>query len=97
MENNKKLEKVEGDLKDGSLKFTRKSEHGYIGGYYVEIADNATEDEIKKAKEHVVDVICSDIRRIASESEDFFIIKEALVGCGKTVAAKFELPSVKSI
>lgn len=95
---NKNFTKAEGDLlKDGSLKFTMNPDHGYRGGYYVKIADNATEDEIQKAKEDVVDVICSEIRRIALEKEDFFIIKDASDGCGKTVAAKFELPTVKSI
>jgi hypothetical protein len=91
--------KVEGDLiKDGRIKFTREVPvHGYLGGYYVKVANNATEEEINKAKEDVVDAICCDIRRIASERDDFFIIKEADDCQYNTIAAKFELPTVKSI
>ena len=77
--------------------------HGMIGGYYVEIPFKATEEELEKAKDFVVEALCNQIREIAKEREDFFIIKtgERFPGLDNekvtTVAAKFELPTVKSI
>ena len=103
MENKMKLERVEGNLKDGRIKFTMAPNHGYLGGSYRMTEGEASEEEIALMKDVVVEEICNEIRKIAKERDDFFIIKtgarfpgidEAVV---TIVSAKFELPTVKSI
>ena len=69
--------------------------HGMLIGDYVKVDKDATAEEIEKAKEKVVESLCNEIHRIAKERDDFFIIHN--VDDGKTIAAKFELPTVKSI
>lgn len=65
-------------------------------GDFVEVDLNATEEEIANAKRAVVDRLFEQIREIADKNDDFFIIKEGLLGDCKTVAAKIVLPTVKS-
>ena len=96
--------KVEGDLaKDGRIKFTRKEPvHGYLGGSYRMTEGEASEEEIALMKDTLVEEICNEIRKIAKERDDFFIIKVGARFPGvdeeivTTVGAKFELPTVKA-
>ena len=80
---------------------TQENKHGMLCGYYVEVQGEVSEEEITRAKELVVEEICNQIREIAREREDFFIIKNGARFPGldeeivTTVGAKFELPTVK--
>ena len=69
--------------------------HGILIGDYVKVDKAATAEEIAKAKENVIDSLCNLIHKIAKESDDLFIIKDA--EDGKTIATKLELTTVKSI
>lgn len=98
---NKDFVRAEGDLfKDGRVKFTMNPKHGYTGGSYRMTKGEASEEEISRMKEAVVEEICAEIRRIAKEREDFFIIKSGARFPGldesiaTTVGAKFVLPTV---
>lgn len=82
---------------DNKFVKTEDQNRGLYEGYVVHIPHEATEEDIAKAKEEVVDNVCRIIRGIASERDDFFIIKESFIGDGITVAAKFILPTVKDI
>ena len=81
----------------------KSNNHGMLCGYYVETIGEASEKNIAKAKKLVVKKICKQIREIAREREDFFIIKKGARFPGldeeivTTVGAKYELPTVKSI
>ena len=102
MENNKTFARVE-DSPNGNPRFvkTTQKDHGFLGGNYVGIPGVASEEEIALMKEKVVEEVCNEIRRIAKEREDFFIIKTGARFPGlddsihTTVAAKFVLPTVK--
>ena len=63
-------------------------------GHFVEIEGDATDEDITKAKQEVVERLCATIRDIAQKRDDFFIIKDAPFKKGMTVAAKFILPTV---
>ena len=73
---------------------------GYIGGAYLMTKGNASEEEIARMKEKVVEDMCNEIREIAKEREDFFIIKTGPRFPGlddvivTTVGAKYILPTV---
>lgn len=87
---------------DGKYAVVHNRDPGYLGGYYVRMDKIASEEEIALAKEMVVEEICKEIRKIANEREDFFIIKQGARFPGlfdeiiTTVGAKFILPTVKS-
>ena len=102
MENKTKIERVEGNLNDGRIKFTMAPAHGYLGGSYRMAEGKASEEEIALMKVAVVEEICNEIRKIAKERDDFFIVKqgERFPGLSNeemtTVGAKFQLPTVKT-
>jgi hypothetical protein len=79
----------------------REPDHGYMGGYYLKTEGEASDEEIALMKDTVVEEICNEIRKIAKERDDFFIIKRGanLPGLDDTivttVAAKYILPTVK--
>ena len=72
----------------------------YLGGYYLCADGEASDEEIAKAKEAVVDEICNQIREIAKTRDDFFIVKkgERFPGLDNTiittVGAKYILPTI---
>lgn len=85
-------------------KFVKKGnqDQGYLGGCYLATEGEASEEEIARMKEAVVEQMCEDIRKLAREREDFFIIKkngERVPGLDgniiTTVAVKYLLPTVK--
>lgn len=83
-------------------KFVKKlnQDQGYLGGCYLATEGEASEEEIARMKEAVVEQMCEDIRKLARERKDFFIIKngERLPGLDNTittVAVKYMLPTVK--
>jgi hypothetical protein len=87
---------------DGSIKaFKNEPKRGYLGGCYFATEGEVSEKEIAMMKEAVIDKVCEDIRKIAREKEDFFIIKkgERFPGLDNTimttVAAKYMLPTVE--
>ena len=63
-------------------------------GHFVALEGDTTEEDIAKAKQEVVEHLCETIRDIAKKRDDFFIIKNMPFRKGKTVAAKFILPTV---
>lgn len=89
------------EIPTGPIKNPKAKDHGYLGGCYVSVDGVATEEEIARMKEHVVEEMINEIRKIAKTREDFFIIKtgERFPGLFDeivtTVAVKFELPTVK--
>lgn len=102
MENSKNFIRVD-DGHNGNPKFVMANPNReYVGGHYVMTPGEATEEEIALMKEQVVEKICNDIRKIAKEREDFFIIKTDARFPGlndeiaTTVGAKFILPTVKA-
>ena len=88
-------------MSDGSI-FVEPSNRGrgYMGGAYLMTKGNASEEEIAFMKEKVVEDVCNEIRKIAKEREDFFIIKAGPRVPGlddeivTTVGAKYLLPTV---
>lgn len=70
---------------------------GSIYGDYVRSEGKASAEELAKMKAEVVEKVCDAIRRIASEADDFFIIKtvEENGEVYTTVGAKFILPTVE--
>lgn len=69
--------------------------HGALYGTYVKIDGEPTEDELSQAKSELVDTLCSMIREIAKENDDFFIIKKTLDGDATTVGVKIAVPSIE--
>ena len=69
-----------------------------IGCYY-EIKGEATEEVIADIKKKVVNQLCRDIRKIAKENDDLFIVKTLphllLSEITTTVGVKVELPTIK--
>ena len=63
-------------------------------GTYTTIKGEVTDEKFATAKNMVVDDICRMIREIASDREDFFIIKPTMDGSAVTVGHKFFLPTV---
>ena len=91
------------DSPDGHIRaFKNAPDHGFLGGRYLVTEGEASEEEIAKMKEAVVEQLCEDIRNLAREREDFFIIKkgERFPGVDNTVltsvAVKYILPTVKN-
>lgn len=91
------------DSPDGHIRASKNApDQGYLGGCYLSIEGEASEEEIARMKEAVVEQMCEDIRKLAREREDFFIIKkgERFPGLDNTiittVAAKYILPTVKN-
>ncbi len=103
MTENNKYTRLE-DGPDGSIRAIKNEPNrGYLGGCYFAIEGEASEEEIAKMKEAVVERMCEDIRKIAREREDFFIIKKGAIFPGldntikTTVAAKYILPTVEKV
>ena len=101
MTENDKYTRLE-DSPDGHIRAVKNEpDRGFMGGCYYATEGEASEEEIARMKEAVVDRMCEDIRKLASEKEDFFIIKkgERFPGLDNTiittVAAKYILPTVK--
>lgn len=73
--------------------------HGIQIGCYYEALDEPTEEVLAVLKEKAVNKICREIRKIAKENDDFFIVKTgenfALGKLTTTVGVKVELPTVK--
>jgi hypothetical protein len=78
----------------GPVENPKAKDHGYMGGYYYRIEGKPSAEMLAIFKDKVVKKICDQISKIAENCEDFFIIKE--YEGGKTVGAKFELPTVKA-
>lgn len=85
-------------------KFVKKEEdRGFLGGYFLKTDGEASDEEIAMMKEAVVEEICKEIRQLAKEREDFFIIKKGANFPGldntivTTVGVKYILPTVKGI
>ena len=98
-------ETVKGDrvfkgMSDGRVLVEDRSRKEYLGGCCRMTEGNASEDELAQMKERLLDDVCAEIRKIAKEHDDFFIIKtgEKCPGLDNmivtTVAAKFILPTV---
>ena len=66
--------------------------YGTVRGRYVVVENEVTEEV---AKEIVLQGLIEDIKKIAKENPDFFIIKKAEAIFPHTVGAKFYLPTVK--
>ena len=82
------------ELPSGAIENPKAKDHGYMGGYYYRIEGKPSAELLVIFKDKVVKKICDQISEIAENCEDFFIIKE--YEGGKTVGAKFELPTVKA-
>ena len=91
-----------------SIKINRgvNPEYGTTGtqyGGFVCVKGELTKEKLAEAKETLVDEVCRTIREIATEREDFFIIKDCkdftpyldFGGATYTIACKFYLPTVK--
>ncbi|MEE0968153.1 MAG: hypothetical protein U0M06_02115 [Clostridia bacterium] len=78
----------------GVIENPKAKDHGYMGGYYYRIEGKPSDELLEIFKEKVVKKICDQISDVAEKCEDFFIIKE--YEGGKTVGAKFVLPTVKA-
>ena len=102
MTENNKYTRLE-DGPNGSIRAIKNEpDKGFLGGYYLKTEGEASDEEIAMMKEAVVEGMCEEIRKIAREREDFFIIKKGANFPGlddttiTTVAAKYILPTVKN-
>ena len=95
-----KGDRVFKEMSDGRILVEDRSRKGYLGGGYLMTEGNASEDELAQMKERLIEDVCAEIRKVAKEHDDFFIIKtgEKFPGLDNTivttVAAKFILPTV---
>ena len=90
-------------IRTGENTFYKNTEpKGFLGGAYVMTEGEASEEEIALMKEKVLDDICNEIRKIATEHEDFFFIKTGARFPGldneivTTVGARYLLPTVNN-
>ena len=93
------------DGPNGSLRFAQTTPNdvysdSFLGGCFVKVHGEASAEEIARMKEKVVEDVCNEIRKIANERDDFFIVKvgKDFISCDEivtTVAAKYLLPTVK--
>ena len=68
-------------------------DHGAIYGTYLKIDGEPTDDKLTQAKSALVETLCSMIRAIAKENDEFFIVNKTEIGT--TVGVKIEIPTIK--
>ena len=90
------------DGPDGSIRAVKNTpDRGYLGGGLLRTEGEASDEEIAMMKEALVEGMCKEIRQLAKEREDFFIIKKGANFPGlddtivTTVGVKFILPTVR--
>ena len=68
---------------------------GYMFGDYVALHNEHSKEEIKEAREKVVEDLCNAIRRIADECPEDFFIEKDIEGL-HTIGAKLVVPYMPS-